>query len=467
MRYLSTRGRAPSLGFDEAVLAGLAADGGLYVPAQWPEISAAEIAAFANAPFAEIARRVIPPFVADAIPAADLNAVIDMAWAGFSHPSVTPLVEIDPGHFILELFRGPTLSFKDIAMQFLGPLMDGLLAARDRRATIVVATSGDTGSAAIEAFAGRERIDVVVLHPEGRVSEVQRRQMTTVADDNVHNIALQGSFDDCQRLVKAMFANMAFRNAVALSGVNSINWGRIVAQTVYYFKAAASLGAPHRRVAFAVPTGNFGDVFSGYAAMRMGLPVAKLVVATNANDILARTLETGRYDTAVVQPTISPSMDIQVSSNFERLLFEATGRDAVAVVRMMDGLAQSGGFSIPDDALKAIRKTFAAGSASEAATRAAIADLFERSGYLADPHTAVGVEVARRNLDPDIAMVTLSTAHPAKFPDAVLASAGVSATPPAALADLHERPERVTVLANDQDAVERFIAQHTRAGRSA
>ncbi|HUV32313.1 MAG TPA: threonine synthase [Devosiaceae bacterium] len=467
MRYLSTRGRAPSLGFDEAVLAGLASDAGLYVPEQWPQVTAAEIAGFANVPFAEVARRVIPPFVGGAMPAADLDAIIDTAWRGFSHPSVTPLVEIEPGHFVLELFRGPTLSFKDVAMQFLGPLMDALLAARERRATIVVATSGDTGSAAIEAFAGRERVDVVVLHPEGRVSEVQRRQMTTVAEANVHNVALKGSFDDCQRLVKAMFGNVPFRDEVALSGVNSINWGRIVAQTVYYFKAAADLGAPHRPVAFTVPTGNFGDVFSGYAATRMGLPVARLVVATNANDILARALETGRYDTAPVQPTISPSMDIQVSSNFERLLFEATGRDAPAVSRMMNGLAQSGGFAIPDAALAGIRRDFAASSASEAATRAVIADLFKRSGYLADPHTAVGVAVARRHLAPDIAMITLATAHPAKFPDAVAASAGISPPLPPALADLHERPERVTVLANDQDAVERFVAQHTRARRSA
>ncbi|MEX1180978.1 MAG: threonine synthase [Cucumibacter sp.] len=465
MRYVSTRGNAPNLDFADAILAGLASDGGLYLPESWPQIAPAEIAGFATTPYAGIAQRVIAPLIGDALPEDELRAIIAGAWSAFGHASVTPLVELEPGHFILELFGGPTLSFKDLAMQFLGPLMDRLLAIRDRRTTLVVATSGDTGSAAIEAFAGRERIVVVVLHPEGRVSEIQRRQMTTAPGANIHNIAIRGSFDDCQQILKAMFGNEAFRERVSLSGVNSINWGRIAAQIVYYFKAAASLGAPHRPVAFTVPTGNFGDIFSGYAALRMGLPIERLVVATNANDILARTLHSGHYDTHRVTPTSSPSMDIQVASNFERLLFETTGRDAAAVARMMDGLVQSGGFALPPDALAAIRRNFSAAAASEDETRATIADVFARSGRLVDPHTAVGVAVARRHLRPGAAMVTLATAHPAKFPDTVTAATGMIPRLPPSLADLHQRPERVTVLDNDQDAVQRFIAEKSRAGR--
>lgn len=466
MRYVSTRGRAPSLDFDEAVLVGLAADGGLYVPETWPQVGAVDIAGFVDAPYADIAERIIAPFVGDAVERGALRGVIDRAYSRFSHPSVTPLVELEPGHFVLELFHGPTLSFKDVAMQFLGPLMDGLLAARDTRATVVVATSGDTGSAAIEAFAGRNRIDVVVLHPEGRISEVQRLQMTTVADANVHNIALRGTFDDCQKLVKAMFANTAFRQSVSLSGVNSINWGRIVAQIVYYFKAAASLGAPERKVAFAVPTGNFGDIFAGYAAQRMGLPVEGLAIATNANDILARTLASGRYETHPVTHTLSPAMDIQVSSNFERLLFEASNRDAAAVERMMRGLAQSGGFAVPQEVLAAIKGSFVADSVSEEETRSTITSAHDQSGYTPDPHTAVGLAVARRVRSPGVPIVSLATASPAKFPDAVAQATGIEPPLPAALQDLHQRPERVTVLDNDQDAVEAFIAGKSRAGRS-
>jgi threonine synthase len=372
-------------------------------------------------------------------------------------------VELEPNHFLLELFHGPTLAFKDVAMQFLARAMTLILAERDRRATIVGATSGDTGSAAIEAFRGSAATDIFILHPRGRTSAVQRRQMTTVLDANVHNIAIEGDFDDCQAIVKGLFANSRFRDRTQLSGVNSINWGRIVAQIVYYVTAAVSLGAPLRPVSFTVPTGNFGDIFAGYAAKRMGLSIDRLVIATNANDILRRTLETGRYERAGVTPTSSPSMDIQVSSNFERLLFDAEGRDPGAVRRAMQGLAQSGGFALSGRAHAAIAGEFAAGTADEAATRATIAETHRRSGYMLDPHSAVGVHVAQARRDPHIPMVTLATAHPAKFGDAVTAATGVEPTLPLWLADLDRREERYSVLANDQAAVEEFILARTRA----
>ena len=464
MQFVSTRGEAPVLGFSDAVLSGLASDGGLYLPAVWPQFDAAEIAGFAGRPYAEIAHAVISRFVDGEIDDTTLRGIVDAAYATFRHPSVTPLVEIAPGQFVLELFHGPTLAFKDVAMQFLARVMDHILARRDSRATIVGATSGDTGSAAIEAFRGRDTTDIFILHPRGRTSDVQRRQMTTVLDANIHNIALEGTFDDCQSIVKGLFRNAAFREPMHLSGVNSINWGRIVAQIVYYFTAAVALGSPHRPVTFVVPTGNFGDIFAGYAARRMGLPVANLVIATNANDILARALETGTYETGAVVPTISPSMDIQVSSNFERLLFEALGRDADALKRLMAGLAQSGSFDIPPAALATIREIFAAGRAGESETSATIADVLASSGYLLDPHSAVGVSVGRQlalGADP---VIYLATAHPAKFPAAVKAATGVEPALPAWLSDLHQRPERVDVLANDQSAVEAFIRQRSRAG---
>ncbi len=391
-----------------------------------------------------------------------LNDMIGASYATFRHPAVTPLVELEPGHYALELFHGPTLAFKDVAMQFLARVMDYILDQRGQRATIVGATSGDTGSAAIEAFRGRDNIDIFILHPEGRTSEVQRRQMTTVLDGNVHNIALQGTFDDCQNIVKGLFNNLGFRDEVKLSGVNSINWGRIVAQIVYYFKAAAQLGAPARAVSFTVPTGNFGDIFAGYAAKRMGLPIERLVIATNENDILRRTLETGRYETLGVTQTTSPSMDIQVSSNFERLLFEAAGRDGEAVVRLMQGLTQSGAFTIPPGPLAAIRADFSAATTDQKATAEAIASTLAQCGYLLDPHTAVGVAVARQQAR-TAPMVTLATAHPAKFPAAVKAASGVEPPLPVWLADLYERPERFSVLGNDQGSVEHFIRARTRA----
>jgi threonine synthase len=463
MQFVSTRGQSPALSFSDAVLAGLARDGGLYVPESWPQLDATTIESFATAPYVAITERVIAPFVAGEFPAGVVEQMIGEAYASFRHASVTPLVEIEPGHFVLELFHGPTLAFKDVAMQLLARLMDHILSARGQRATIVGATSGDTGSAAIEAFRGRDNIDIFILHPHGRTSEVQRRQMTTVLDSNVHNIAIEGTFDDCQMIVKGLFNNLPFRDRVQLSGVNSINWGRIVAQIVYYFKAAASLGGPQRQASFVVPTGNFGDIFAGYAAKRMGLPMQQLVIATNANDILARTLETGRYETGLVTPTVSPSMDIQVSSNFERLLFEALGRDGMALTRLMQTLSQSGSFAIPDDAMAAIRRDFTAGRTDEAATAETIRTTYANSGYLLDPHTAVGVAQARPLLNKGTPVVTLATAHPAKFPAAVKAASGVEPALPVWLADLYGRPERYDVLDNDQHKVETFISARTRA----
>jgi threonine synthase len=466
MQFVSTRGEAPVLGFSDAVLTGLASDGGLYLPQTWPVFSKDEIAAFAGRSYADVAFAVISRFVDGEIPDAALRRIIDASYATFRHPSVTPLTEIAPNQFVLELFHGPTLAFKDVAMQFLARVMDHILTERGARATIVGATSGDTGSAAIEAFRGRETTDIFILHPENRTSEVQRRQMTTVLDANVHNLAIQGTFDDCQSIVKGLFRAGNFRDEVSLSGVNSINWGRIVAQIVYYFTAAVSLGAPHRPVNFVVPTGNFGDIFAGYCARQMGLPIANLVIATNSNDILARTLETGRYETGSVLPTISPSMDIQVSSNFERLLFEAMGRDAAGIRRLMSSLQQSGSFTVPPHALSAIREVFAAGRASETETSATIAAVHQQAGYLLDPHTAVGVSVARQLELGQAPTVLLATAHPAKFPAAVKAASGVEPGLPSWLSDLYQRQERLDVLANDQAAVEAYIRQRSRAGRS-
>ena len=463
MQFVSTRGQAPVLGFSDAVLAGLASDGGLYLPQSWPQVSTAEIAGFAGKSYADVAYAIISRFVGDEIAPAKLKAILDQSYAVFRHPSVAPLVELEPNHFVLELFHGPTLAFKDVAMQFLSRVMDHILIERGLKATIVGATSGDTGSAAIEAFRGRDTTDIFILHPQGRTSPVQRRQMTTVLDANIHNIAIDGTFDDCQDIVKAMFNNHTFRDRVRLSGVNSINWGRIVAQIVYYFTSAVSLGSPHRKVSFTVPTGNFGDVFAGYCAKAMGLPIEKLIIATNANDILRRTMDTGRYEMNGVAPTISPSMDIQISSNFERLLFESAGRDASAVLRMMDSLKQSGGFAVPDNALAAIRRDFAAGTTGEAETKATISMTLKAAGYLLDPHTAVGVNVARHQAHGTTPMITLGTAHPAKFPAAVHDATGFEPSLPTWLADLHSREERFSVLANDQSAVEDFISARTRA----
>ncbi|HVV92038.1 MAG TPA: threonine synthase [Hyphomicrobiales bacterium] len=465
--YLSTRGEAPLLGFADVLLAGLARDGGLYLPVTWPRLGGDAIAGFAGRPYIEVAAAVIGPYVEEPLRNA-LREMIAAAYAGFRHPAVTPLVQTGPNEFLLELFHGPTLAFKDVAMQLLARLMDRALEARGERATIVGATSGDTGGAAIEAFRGRDRVDVVILHPHGRVSEVQRRQMTTVAAPNVHAVAVEGTFDDCQALVKAMFNDHRFRDRHRLAAVNSINWARIVAQAVYYFVAAAALGGPGRAVSFAVPTGNFGDVFAGWVAKRMGLPVGRLLVATNSNDILARALASGRYETTGVVPTTSPSMDIQVSSNFERLLFEATGRDAAAVRAAMARLAQSGAFDIAAPTLAAMRAELDAARVDEAEAAATIRALRAESGYLADPHTAVAVAASRKVAgDPAVPRVVLATAHPAKFPDAVEAATGERPALPPHLADLFARPERLSVVANDLAAVENFVAERSRAAREA
>ena len=408
----------------------------------------------------------IRPFVGNTISEVDLSRMAREAYGTFRHPAVVPLVQLGPGSFLLELFHGPTLAFKDVAMQLLARLMDHALAARGERTTIVVATSGDTGGAAVEAFRGRSRADLFVLFPKGRISDVQRRMMTTAAADNVHALAVEGTFDDCQAIVKGLFNHHAFRDQVRLSGVNSINWARIVAQTVYYFTAAAALGAPHRKVAFTVPTGNFGDIFAGYVAERMGLPVDRLVIATNVNDILARTLATGNYEPREVVPTSSPSMDIQISSNFERLLFEAYGRDGKAVRALMASLAQSRSFSISSGALAEIRALFRANRADEQEVSACIRTALRETGRFVDPHTAVGIAVAEKETrDPSIPIVVLGTAHAAKFPDAVEAACGARPALPDWLDDLDKRPERMTAMVADQGAIERFILAASRAAR--
>jgi len=463
VRYISTRGEAPVLGFNDALLTGLARDGGLYLPAEWPQLSSRDIRALRGASYQDIAFAVLMPFVEGDIAADDFRTMVDEAYATFRHPAVVPLVQSGANSFTMELFHGPTLAFKDVAMQLLARLMDHVLQGRGQRATIVGATSGDTGGAAIEAFAGRDNSDMFILFPLNRVSPVQQRQMTTSGAANVRAMAIEGNFDDCQNLVKAMFNHAAFRDRVALSGVNSINWARIMAQIVYYFSTAVTLGAPDREVAFTVPTGNFGDIFAGYCAKRMGLPVAELIIATNENDILARALDTGRYEMRDVVATTSPSMDIQISSNFERLLFEATGRDAAAVTGLMSGLSQSGRFTIEGEALNAIRRDFSAGKADRKQAAAIIAGTLEESGYLFDPHTATGIYVAQRFEKPSAPMVTLATAHPAKFPDAVKSACGIDPALPSWLSDLMHREETFDVLQPDLAAVETYIARNARA----
>ncbi|KKX28424.1 threonine synthase [Rhizobiaceae bacterium LC148] len=463
MDYISTRGEAPALGFRDALLAGLARDGGLYVPREWPALTKREIRALRGKPYQDVAFEILKHFVGDEIPADKLKAMIDEAYATFRHPAVVPLVQTGSNDFVLELFHGTTLAFKDVAMQLLARLMDYVLAERGERATIVGATSGDTGGAAIDAFAGRDRTDIFILFPHGKVSPVQQRQMTTSNATNVHALAVRGNFDDCQNLVKEMFNDTAFRDRLKLSGVNSINWARIMAQVVYYFTAAVSLGAPDRKISFTVPTGNFGDIFAGYVAKKMGLPIDRLVIATNDNDILARTLKSGRYEMKGVKATTSPSMDIQISSNFERLLFEAYGRDASSIRSAMAGLKQSGAFEIQPPALKAIKREFRAGRATERQVAATIRETLEATGYLIDPHTATGVFVAKKNSRPSSPMVTLATAHPAKFPAAVKSACGIDPALPSWLADLMDREERFNVLEPDLKAVEKFIGEHARA----
>ena len=466
MHYISTRGEAPAASFLEAMTAGLARDGGLYVPATFPVLDGASIASFAGRSYANVAEAIIAPFAGDAFPATELSRMIASAYATFRHPAVTPLTQIGPNLFVLELFHGPTLAFKDVAMQLLGRMMDHALRSKGERAVVVGATSGDTGAAAIEAFRGLPNVDVFILYPHGRVSDVQRRQMTSVDAPNVHAIALEGSFDDCQAIVKGMFNHHTFRDAMRLTGVNSINWARIVAQITYYFVAAAALGSPHRPVSFTVPTGNFGDIFAGYVAKHMGLPVDKLVIATNENDILARCLAEGDYALRDVQQTQSPSMDIQISSNFERVLFDALDRDATGVRALMDGLRQSGRFTVPPGPLGRLRTEFTALRTNETETQAEMKRTYAETGHILDPHTAVGVHAARRAMtaDANIPMVVLGTAHPAKFPEAVERATGRHPPLPPHMADLLSRPERFTVLPNDLGAIERFIRERATTG---
>ena len=467
MRYVSTRGEAPTLGFVETMLAGLARDGGLYVPAAWPRLDADTIAAFAGRPYAEVAAEVMAPFVGEEIADYDLSRMAREAYGNFRHPAVAPLMQFGTSDFVLELFHGPTLAFKDLALQFVGRLMDHVLTARGEHTTIVVATSGDTGAAAIDAFRGRARADVFVLFPDGRISDVQRRMMTTAPDDNVHALAIEGTFDDCQTIVKGMFNHHSFCDHARLSAVNSINWARIIAQVVYYFTSAVALGAPLRKIAFTIPTGNFGNTYAGYVAFRMGLPVDRLVIATNVNDILTRTIATGSYDLRDVVPTSSPSMDIQVASNFERLLFEVYGRDSDAVRALMGALSQSGQFALSARALSAIRAIFSADRTDEEETAATMRTMLRETGHFIDPHTAVAVAVSEKETrDPSIPMVVLGTAHAAKFPDAVEAACGVRPSLPEWLAGLEQRPERVIKLPVDQIAVEKLILSRSRAAQA-
>jgi threonine synthase len=457
-RYISTRGRAAALDFEGVLLAGLAPDGGLYVPESWPRLSKGDIRAMAGLSYAELAARVMWPFVAGAISEDDLHALVVDAYAGFGHRAVAPLIQLDREEWLLELFHGPTLAFKDYALQIVGRLFDHVLTRRGERITIVGATSGDTGSAAIEACRDRDAIDIFILHPAGRVSEVQRRQMTTVAASNVHNIAIEGTFDDCQDLVKAMFNDAPFRDACRLGAVNSINWARIAAQSAYYVSAATSLGAPDRAVDFAVPTGNFGNVFAGYVARQMGLPINRLIIASNPNDILTRFFETGAMTTKPVIPSLSPSMDIQVSSNFERLLFDVMKRDGAAVGRAMEDFRSQGRLALSGGQMNELGALFEAGRLDDEATKQAISATYEETGQLLDPHSVIGLAVSRMLGDKrDGPVVSLATAHPAKFPDAVEQATGIRPALPDRLADLFDREELFDTMANDLDAVQAHI----------
>ncbi|WP_425045944.1 threonine synthase [Primorskyibacter sp. S87] len=459
MKYISTRGQAPELTFEEAMLTGLARDGGLYVPSDIPQMSSEEIAALSGLPYEEVAFRVMWPFVSDSFSETEFRGAIDRAYAGFGHIARAPLKQLAANHFLLELFHGPTLAFKDFAMQLIGQLFQVALERRGETVTIVGATSGDTGSAAIEAFQGLAAVNVFILYPHGRVSEVQRRQMTTPDAANVHALALDGDFDDCQARLKDMFNDFEFRDGVRLAGVNSINFARVLAQVVYYFSAAVSLGAPDRKVSFTVPTGNFGDIFAGFIAKQMGLPIEKLVVATNQNDILHRCLNGQGYHKGETIPSISPSMDIQVSSNFERALFYAYGQDGNAVGQLMDEL-KSGGFEVSQGAMQALHEVYESGRASEAETLATIKSTLLSSAELVCPHTAVGIKVADEVRSADTPMVTLSTAHPAKFPAAVEEASGMHPPLPQRMSDLYDRPERVTRIANDLSTLEDHIRKH-------
>lgn len=470
MRYVSTRGLAPKLGFEAALLTGLARDGGLYVPETWPTLSAARLAKFAGRPYAEVAAAVMKPFIGAALSARELDAAIAAAYGTFRHDAVAPLTQIDEGLWLMELFHGPTLAFKDVALQLLGQLYDRVLKARGERITVIGATSGDTGSAALEACKNRDAIDIFILHPKGRVSEVQRRQMTTIDASNVHNIAIDGSFDDCQDMVKAMFNDSAFRDRVNMAAVNSINWARVMAQIVYYVTGAVALGAPHRKVSFAVPSGNFGNVYAGYAAKSMGLPIDQLIVGSNRNDILTRFFNAGSMKITKVVPSLSPSMDIQVSSNLERLLFDLFGRKGDKLSASMQDFRKTGKFKAPEKSWSKVARSFQAYSLDDKQTLGAMRDIHKRTGYLADPHSAIGLAAAlesrKKAKGSAVPVIALATAHAAKFPDAVEQATGIRPGLPPHLAHLMSAKERLTELPNDLAKIQDFVRSHTRLGHN-
>lgn len=461
MQYVSTRGSAPALDFEGVTLAGLASDGGLYLPAEWPQFDAAEIASMAGLPYAELAARIMQPFVGDSLTEDELGALCEQAYARFAHDAVTPLVQMNERQWLLELFHGPTLAFKDVALQLLGLLFETFLARSGKKLTIVGATSGDTGSAAIDAVAGREGVEIFMLHPSGRVSDVQRRQMTTVRAPNVHNIAINGSFDDAQAMVKRMFVDEELTSKLRIGAVNSINWARLMAQVVYYFAAGLQLGAPHRAAAYSVPTGNFGDVFAGYVAQKMGLPIEQLIVATNVNDILHRALTNGDYSAGSVTPTATPSMDIQVSSNFERLLFDCGGRDGAALADQMRGFDQDKAMQLTNAQRQGASDLFTSARADGDDMAHALRWAHEGAGQVLDPHTAVGLHAALASeLDPSVPIVTLATAHPAKFREAVERATGIRPSLPARVGDLFAREEHYSELPGDYDTVRDFVLAH-------
>ena len=456
MKYVSTRGKAPELTFEQAMLTGLARDGGLYVPEVFPTLNHEQIESFADKSYEEVAFEVMKPFIGDTFSDEEFKVIIKSAYAGFSHSAKCPIVQLAENHFLLELFHGPTLAFKDVAMQLIGQMFQVSLKRRGERVTIVGATSGDTGSAAMDAFKGLDSVDLFIMYPHGRVSEVQRRQMTTPTEANVHALAVDGDFDTCQALLKDMFNDFDFRDEVKLAGVNSINWARVLAQVVYYFTSAVSIGAPKRKVSFTVPTGNFGDIFAGYVAKKMGLPIDRLVIATNHNDILHRTLETGEHTKSGVTPSISPSMDIQVSSNFERLVFDLYDRQGLIVAKLFDELKSDGSFKLSENALDRFGNEFDSGRCSEDETSSAIKNYLEKTGEVLCPHSAIGVKVAGEHLN-NTAMITLATAHPAKFPDAVEKACGIHPNLPPQMANLFERDERMTRVSCDLAAIQKII----------
>jgi threonine synthase len=465
LRYLSTRGAAPRLDFEAVLLTGLARDGGLYVPETWPRLKTKALAGFSGKPYAEVAAQVMAPFIGKAVPKAAFEKMVDETYAGFRHRAVAPLVEVGEGIWIEELFHGPTLAFKDMALQLVGRLYDYVLKKQGRRVTIIGATSGDTGSAALEACRDRRAVDIFILHPHGRVSEVQRRQMTTIDAGNVFNIAIDGSFDDCQDLVKAMFNDHAFRDRVGMSAVNSINWARVMAQIVYYVTAAVALGAPHRKVAFSVPSGNFGNVYAGYAAREMGLGIDQFIVGSNRNDILTRFFSTGKMKITDVTPSLSPSMDIQISSNLERLLFDLFRRNGKKLGAAMADFRKTGRFAAPSTGWPAVKRVFAAYKLDDPGTLKAMGDLYRRTGMLIDPHSAIGVAAAEAmRRDRSIPVIALATAHPAKFPDAVKRATGVHPQLPAHLSNLMSRRERYDVLPKDLGKIQEYVLAHRRTG---